>query len=79
VHHDRVHADQLEQHDIAREAVLQRRVGHRVAAVFDDDGFFEKSFDLGQRFGQGLCLLGGSGFGEHRISLRVNEFAAILP
>ena len=34
---DRVHADQLQQHDVLGEVLLQRRVGHRVAAVLDDD------------------------------------------
>jgi hypothetical protein len=38
VHHHRVHADQLEQHHVLGEVLLQRHVGHRVAAVLDDDG-----------------------------------------
>jgi len=68
---DRVHADQLQQHDIAREAVLQRRVCHGVAAVLDDDGLVEEALDVGQGFGEGFRLQGGIGFGEHVLSLRV--------
>jgi hypothetical protein len=37
VHDHRIHADQLEQHHVAREARLQRVVGHGVAAVLHDD------------------------------------------
>jgi hypothetical protein len=36
VHHDGVHAHQLEQHHVLGEVLLQRRVGHGVAAVLDD-------------------------------------------
>src|SRR3954463_5947000 len=35
---DRVHADVLEEHDVAREVLAQLRVVHRRAAVLDDDG-----------------------------------------
>ena len=35
---DRVQPDVLEQHDVARELLAQRRVLHRGAAVLDDDG-----------------------------------------
>jgi hypothetical protein len=36
VHHHRVHAHQLEQHHVLGKVLLQRRVGHGVAAVLDD-------------------------------------------
>ncbi len=52
VHDDDVEADQLEQHDVAREALLQVLVGHRVAAVLDDDGLAVETLDVGQGFGQ---------------------------
>jgi hypothetical protein len=56
VHHDRIHADQLQQDDVAREAVLQAFVGHRIAAVFDDDGLAVEITDVGECFGQDLRL-----------------------
>jgi hypothetical protein len=37
VHDHRVHADVLKEHHIARELLLQLRVGHRGAAVLDHD------------------------------------------
>jgi hypothetical protein len=36
--------------------VLQAFVGHRIAAVFDDDGFAVEITDVGQRLGQDLRL-----------------------
>jgi hypothetical protein len=49
VHDHRVHADELEQHDVLRERLLELVVGHRVAAVLDDDGLAVKAPDVGQR------------------------------
>ena len=57
VHHDRVQADQLEQHDVFREVLLQRRLGHRVAAVLDDDGLAVELADVRQRLRQDLGLV----------------------
>ena len=57
VHHHRVHADQLEQHHVLGEVLLQRRVGHGVAAVLDDDGLAVELADVGQRLGQDLGLV----------------------
>ncbi len=56
VNHDRVHADQLEQDDVAREAVLQALVRHGIATVFDDDGLAVEITDVGQGLGQNLRL-----------------------
>ena len=72
VHHHRVHADQLEQHHVLGEVLLQRGVGHGVAAVLDDDGLAVELADVGQRLGQDLGLVawadvaqvGRSGVGE---------------
>ena len=44
--------------DVAREAVLQALFGHRVAAVFDDDGLAVKLADVGQRLGQDFGFQG---------------------
>ena len=59
VHDHGVHADQLQHHDVAREAGLQVGVGHRVAAVLDDDGAIVEAADVGQRLGEDLRLEGG--------------------
>ena len=59
VHDHRVHADQLQHHDVAREARLERGLGHRVAAVLDDDRLVVEALDVGQRLGQDLRLEGG--------------------
>ena len=49
---DRVDPDVLEQHDVARELLAQRRVLHRRAAVLDDDGAAVELADVGQRLEQ---------------------------
>ena len=59
--HHRVHADELEQHDVAREVFLQRGIHHRVAAELDDDGLAVETADVGQRFGEDARLLWGLG------------------
>jgi hypothetical protein len=56
VHDHRVHADQLQQHHVVREALLQLLVGHRVAAVLDDDRLAVEAADVGQRLGQDVGL-----------------------
>ena len=58
VHDHRVHADQLQQHHVAREALLQLLVGHGVAAVLDDDGLAVEALDVRQRLGEDARLLG---------------------
>ena len=49
---DRVHADVLEQHDVARELLLELGVDHRRAAVLDDDGLAVELADVRQRLEQ---------------------------
>ena len=51
-----IHADELQHHDVAREARLERGLGHRVAAVLDDDGLVVEALDVGQRLGEDLRL-----------------------
>ena len=59
VHDDRIHADELQHDDVAREARLEVRLGHRVAAVLDDDRPVVETANVGQRLGQDLRLDGG--------------------
>jgi hypothetical protein len=63
VHHDRLHAHQLEQYHVARKALLQLRVDHRVAAVLDNDRATVKALDVGQRLREdgGRQFCGGFG------------------
>ena len=52
VHDDRVQADVLEQHHVAREVLAQRRVLHRRAAVLDHHGLGVELPDVGERLEQ---------------------------
>ena len=47
VHQHDVDADELHQHQIAHDSGFQIVVNHRVAAVFDDNGFARPLFDVG--------------------------------
>ena len=49
----RVHADVLEQHDVAREVLLQRGVDHRRAAVLDHDRAAVELADVRERLEEG--------------------------
>ncbi|MNE71691.1 hypothetical protein D3C80_1675870 [compost metagenome] len=60
VHHHRVDADRLHQHDIAGEAGLQLVAFHGVAAVLDHQGLAAEAADVGQGFGEDLGYLFGS-------------------
>src|SRR5690606_7290957 len=60
VHHYRVDADGLHQHDVAGEAGFQLLAFHGVAAVLDDQRLADEAANVGQRFGQDLGELGGS-------------------
>ena len=67
VHDHRVHADQLEQHHVVGKAALEALVGHRVAAVLDDDGLAVEALDVGQRLGEDLGFVDrGQGWIAHR-------------
>ena len=64
VHHHRIEADQLEQHHVLGKVLLQRRIGHRVAAVLDDDGLAVEASDVRQRLRQQLGLLARRDVGQ---------------
>ena len=59
VHDDGLHADQAQQRDVAREARLQRRIGHRVAAEADHQRLAVERAQVGKRFGEDAGFLGG--------------------
>ena len=48
MNHHRVHAHQLQQHHIFGKVSLQGRVGHGIAAVFDDQCFAMELANVGQ-------------------------------
>jgi len=54
VHDDRVHAHQLEQHDVAREARLEIFIHHGVAAILDHQGLALEGADIRQGLAQDL-------------------------
>ena len=60
VHDHGIHADELQHHHVAREARLERRLGHRIAAVLDDDGLVVEAPDVRKRFGEDLRLERGA-------------------
>ena len=64
MHHHRVHADQLEQHHVFGKVGLQRRIGHGVAAVLDDQGLAVELADVGQRLGQDFSLVARADVGQ---------------
>ena len=59
MHHHRVHADLLQQRDVAAEHVRQVFLAHGVAAVFHHDGGAGVAAQERQRMGQDLGLLLG--------------------
>ncbi len=58
--HDRIDPDRAEQDDVAGKGLGQRRLAHRMAAVFHDEGLAGVALQIGQRLDQGL------GLGEQR-------------
>ena len=62
---DRVHPHVLEEDDVRRESVHQLLVGHRGAAVLDDDGAPVELPDVGQRL-------------EERLDAHVARLGALL-
>ena len=73
MHHHRVHAHQFEQHHVFGKGLLQGRVGHGVAAVFDHQRLAVKLADVGHGLREDLGLVvrrngdggGGVGHGEN--------------
>ena len=70
VNHDGIQPDQLQQHDVPGEGVLQRLVDHGVAAIFDDQRAAVKLLDVRQGFRQYGCDVGCLvGRDRHRLFL----------
>ena len=64
VNHHGIDADQFQQGDVFGETFFQTRLGHGVAAVFDDDGAAGEAADVGQGFGEDFGFgCGGEVFG----------------
>src|SRR5207244_13366736 len=59
VDHDRVHADVLQEHDVARELLPQDRIGHGRAAVLDHDRLAVELPDVRERLEQRRDLVRG--------------------
>ena len=57
VHDDRIHADEPQQRDVAREALLQHGIRHRAAAEADDERRRVERPDERQRLGEDPGLL----------------------
>ena len=63
MHHDRVDADRLQQHDVLREVLGRTRIAHRVAAIFHHEGLARIALEIGERLGERLSLGEQSGVG----------------
>ena len=68
MHHDRVHARLLDQHDVAGEGRGKLRVAHGVAAIFHHHRRVVVALHEGQRLGQDLGV--GVDGGEVGLALR---------
>ena len=64
MHHHWVHAHQFQKHHIFGKVGLQSRVGHGVAAVFDDQGLAVKLADVGQSLRQNFCFVARRNVGQ---------------
>jgi len=60
MHHDGVHADELQQHHVVGKAAFELLFRHRIAAVLDDDGLAVEAPDIGQGFGKNLRFDGSA-------------------
>jgi len=56
MHHHRVDADRLQQHDILGKIARRLRIAHRMAAIFDHEGAPRIALEIGQRLDQHLGL-----------------------
>jgi hypothetical protein len=61
VHDDRLHADQPQQRHVAREVLLERRVGHRASAEAHDDRLAVVGAQVRERLGERVGDGGGVG------------------
>ena len=66
MHHHRIDADRLQQHDILGKGARQIGIAHRVAAIFHHEGAAGIGLQIGQRLGQRFGLLQHGGIVRHR-------------
>ena len=66
MHDDRVDADLLQQHDVARERISAAGIAHRMPAIFDDEGLAGIAAHIGQRLGQDRGL-------DRRVGVRASR------
>jgi hypothetical protein len=59
VDHHHVHSDELEENHVARETLLEVLIGHRIAAILDDDGLAVETFDVRECLGENGSFVGG--------------------
>ena len=74
VHHDRVDADVVEEHDVLRESAAELVVDHGVAAVLDHHGGAGEALDPRQCLDQRGGLVLGVGHGRRFAGLGVHAF-----
>ena len=59
-----VHAHQFQEHHVFCKVGLQRRIGHGIATVFDDQGLAMKLAYVGQCLRQDLCFVARRNVGQ---------------
>ena len=75
MHDDNFDADHMQKHDVAGKIKLERIVGLRRAAVFDDENFISKFTDIGQR---GDDYFGGFALFYHKIPLKTLFYHSLV-
>jgi hypothetical protein len=58
VHDNGIHADEFQQRDVFSKIFLQRDIGHRIAAVLDDDVLVPEALDVRQGLNEHFGFLG---------------------
>jgi hypothetical protein len=78
--HHRIDRGLFEQHDVARERLGEVFGAHRVAAIFDDNGFFVVLLHMRERLGQDAGLLKRADIRRvgHREGLAAGKIGRVL-
>src|SRR5207248_4151359 len=75
VNHDRLHANEPQQRDVARESGLENGIGHRVTAEANHQRLAVVGADVRQRFGEDACF----GIGDGRWHLECAPVRNVTP